>query len=195
MEKKSRGARLHRLPLEPMMLAADRPGHRCERPEQGGGRRRPTSLNSKAQESLPWQGAPGRPQPARQGHLLPPAPAIPRGPEEVRGGGCFPGPRLGAAGSWQSWPASTSLFSILYQVSGSQALPGSLCLLLKDGEAPSSPQECAVLPNGCGVTHTQGAVCMLRTGREANTDTGTNIHNLRNAHALGRRSLHRRAHT
>ena len=91
MEKKSRGARLHLLPLEPMMLAADRPGHRCERPEQGGGRQWPTSLNSKAQESLPWQGARGRLQPAQQGHLLPHAPAIPRGPEEM-GGGHFPGP-------------------------------------------------------------------------------------------------------
>ena len=81
---------------------------------------------SKAQESLPWQGARGRPQPARQDHLLSPAPAIPSGPEEVWGEGRFPGPQLAAAGSWQFWPASTSLFSILYQVGGSQALPGSV---------------------------------------------------------------------
>lgn len=121
-----------------VMLTADRRGHRCERPQQGGGRRWPTSLSSKAQESLPWQGARGRPQPARQDHLLSPAPAIPSGPEEVWGGGRFPGPRLGAAGSWQSWPVSTSLFSILYHVGSSQALPRSVCsrALLKDGKRP-----------------------------------------------------------
>lgn len=51
-----------------------------------------------------------------------------------------------------------------------------------------------MLPNGRGVTHTQRAMCVLRTGMEANTDTGMNTHSLKNAHALGRRSLHRRTH-
>lgn len=40
-------------------------------------------LSSEAQESPSWQGARGRTQPARRGHLLSLAPASPRGP-----GGC-----------------------------------------------------------------------------------------------------------
>lgn len=44
---------------------------------------RPASLSSEAQESLSWQGAQGRTQPARQGHLMSLASASPRGP-----GGC-----------------------------------------------------------------------------------------------------------
>ena len=142
------------------MLTADRPGHRCERPQQGGGRRWLTSLSSKAQESFPWQGAQGRPQPAGQDHLLSPAPAIPSGPEEVWGGGRFPGPQLGAAGSWQSWPVSTSPFSILYQVEGSRALPGSVFsrALLKDGKRP--PPHSSVLYSLMDVgRHTPSVPC------------------------------------
>lgn len=65
------------------MFRADRPGRRCERPKQGRGMQRPASLSSEAQESLSWQGAQGRTQPARQGHLMSLASASPRGP-----GGC-----------------------------------------------------------------------------------------------------------
>lgn len=66
----------------------------------------------------------------------------------------------------------------------------SFCTPLKDRQVPSSPWERAVLPNECGVTHTQGAVCMFQTCVETNRDPGTNVSNLGNVHALGRSYLH-----
>lgn len=65
-----------------------------------------------------------------------------------------------------------------------KAHPVSVLSTLKYGEAPSSPGQCAVLPER-GISHTGAPACMLRMWVEANTDTGTNISSFRNVHALG----------
>lgn len=172
------------------MFGADRPGRRCERPERGRGRRQPASLSSEARESLSWQRARGRPQRARQGHLLSPAPASLRGPGGV---GRRPSPWTPAGCRGQ---LASSYLPLEHLPPGKQQpsrTPVSLSSSsrLNNREAPSSPRERAVLPNECGGYTHPGRHVLFRKSMEANT--GTNISTRGNVHALGSSCLHRRA--
>lgn len=100
------------------------------------------------------------------------------------GGGHFPGPQLGAGGSWKV--QAGFCLPIQHPTEKRQASPTlSLCPqhCAETWESTVLPRQGAVLPE-CGVAHTRAPACMLVMCVEPNTDTGTNISSLRNVHAL-----------
>ena len=147
----------------------------------------PLSVSSQAQESLPWQGAQGRPLPTQQGLLLSLTP-FPRQPWRSGGSGEEATSRnpswVQGAVVW-SWLTSASLFSTLPEKRqpGPTQLVESLSWHSAKTWGSTPPPQAALCLPACGVTHTWAPSCTLGTCVEANA--GTNVSSLGNGCALG----------